>query len=159
MEETENPTSDPALDALEDAAAKLDEQGGEGQVEVDLPSAQQPDTRAAGSAEDKGPDTASGETESSATNAELKQEQQPKGERPRDPKTGKFLAATSKEETAAAPEKPETPYSKEQKELERQKSVLAGFQREKEEFRRQVEEFNARVAQTQAQRPQRATKE
>src|SRR5438132_6722487 len=95
MKDNETTVSDPTEEALEAAAAKIDEQGGEGEIDVELSSAQPPEPRAPGTEEEQTPDghvDDPGKTESSATNAdkETKTELTPKGERQRDPKTGRF---------------------------------------------------------------------
>src|SRR5438132_6734943 len=95
MKDNETTVSDPTEEALETAAAKIDEQGGEGEIDVELPSAPPPEARAPGTGEEESPDdrvVEPGKTESSATKAdkETKTELTPKGERQRDPKTGRF---------------------------------------------------------------------
>ena len=139
MTETlENPViqDDTDLEQLRLAADKADR--GE---PFELPSAEQSEPRT--------PDTT--ETESTTSSPDAKPESK-KDERPRD-ELGRFTKTEAGEdipeelreapveapkvEAAKPPTKEESAYIKAQKEQERQKSVLANFEREKEQHRRE----------------------
>jgi protein tyrosine phosphatase (PTP) superfamily phosphohydrolase (DUF442 family) len=168
-EETNESVSDPTEQALENAAAQLDEQGGEGEVDVELPSAKEPVTRAAGTEQRKTPDgrvTEPGvKPESSATNADNKRtEQTPKGERARDLKSGRFAKAGEKEPPATGePERPETAYSRAGKEEERYQRNWQKLNEDQARFRQEVQAFEQQrmelAASMEGRHPTRATKE
>lgn len=96
-------------------------------------------------------------TDNKPDNSETSAEEKPVVDRlgrEHDPKTGKLLPKKSDLAADTKPEaeqKPETPYSKAQKEQEREKSVLAGFEQKRQAEWARIRAEDQRLAQERAQ--------
>jgi hypothetical protein len=162
----------PTLDAtsLFNAAMKADEEGkwgNDGALDADaleivkgakeVPSGNRaPDE--SGEAETKQADKAEPSAEEKTGHTEGPRPQKPVIDslgREHDPVTGRLLPKKQEaQETKPAEtpeEKPETPYSKAKKEEERQKGVLAGFEKRKQETEAQFQQREAEIARREAQ--------